>query len=45
MVQGDVSQEVEEMLERGGGGLGGGIGGKTGEGEVVRVEVKGKKGE
>lgn len=46
VVQGDVSQEVEEMLERGGGALGGGIGGKTGEGEVVRMEVKGKsKGE
>jgi density-regulated protein len=45
VVQGDVSMEVEEMLERGGGALGSGIGGKTGEGEVVRVEVKGKKGE
>ena len=45
VVQGDVSAEVEEMLETGGGALGGGIGGRTGEGEVVRVEVRGKKGE
>ncbi|KAF8581912.1 density-regulated protein DRP1 [Ramaria rubella] len=44
VVQGDVSDEVEEMLEKGGGALGRGIGGKTGEGEIVLVEVKGKKG-
>jgi len=44
VVQGDVSDEVEEMLEKGGGVLGKGIGGDSGEGEIVRVEVKGKKG-
>ncbi|KIJ57352.1 hypothetical protein M422DRAFT_148483, partial [Sphaerobolus stellatus SS14] len=47
VVQGDVSDEVEEMLEKGGGPLGRGIGedSESGEGEIVRVEVKGKKGE
>ncbi|KAF8523889.1 density-regulated protein DRP1 [Hysterangium stoloniferum] len=44
VVQGDVSDEVEEMLEKGGGPLGKGIGGSNGEGEIVLVEVKGKKG-
>lgn len=43
MVQGDVSDEVEEMLEKGGGALGRGVGGATGEGEIVLVEVRGKK--
>lgn len=43
-MQGDVSEEVEEMLEKGGGVLGKGTGGDSGEGEIVLVEVKGKKG-
>lgn len=33
------------MLEKGGGALGPGIGGDNGVGDIVLVEVKGKKGE